>query len=75
MKKHLYFNTTTGELEYLGYSISVEHGIGYEADYSYSYVEYTASKIDGKDFEIVDENLDELLKTIEIRIEVNKEQI
>lgn len=67
MIKELKFNTTTGTFEYMGYSISVEHGIGYESDYPYSYVEYTTSKINGKDFDIIDESFDEILKTIEIR--------
>ena len=71
MNKQLSFNTKTGELEYLGYSISIEHGIGHESDYSYSYVEYIASQLDGKDWDIVDESLNSILETIEHRVKLN----
>lgn len=71
MNKQLSFNTKTGEIEYLGYSISIEHNIGYESDYSYSYIEYVASHLHGKDWDIVDESLSSILETIEHRVKIN----
>jgi len=59
----------------MGYSIVIEHNIAYEADYSYSYIEYTASKIDGKDWDIVEESLDSLLSIIETRVKANQLEI
>ena len=70
MNKQLSFNTNTGELEYLGYSISIQHNIGYESDYSYSYIEYVASHLHEKDFDIVDESLSSILETIEHRVKL-----
>lgn len=32
MNKQLSFNTKTEDLEYLGYSIAIEHNIGHESD-------------------------------------------
>lgn len=74
MNKQLSFNTKTGEIEYLGYSISIEHNIGYELDYSYSYVEYVASHLEGKDFNLVEESLSSILETIEYRVKINSEK-
>ena len=71
MNKQLSFNTNTEDLEYLGYSISIEHNIGHESDYSYSYVEYVASHLDGKDFNLVEESLSSILETIEHRVKLN----
>lgn len=71
MNKQLSFNMNTEELEYLGYSISIEHNIGYQLDYSYSYIEYVASHLHGKDFDIVDESLSSILETIEHRVKLN----